>query len=108
MALEDTAILDILLPNYDNQMRFCNFYYELDEENEISAFPDGKGITTSPEETKEQSWLKDAKSIIKKEEKEFETAKMSDSKGPYIKVIYALPPSDMDIDILAYDGDSMA
>jgi len=33
-ALEDTAILDVLLPNYDDTTRFCNFYMEMTPENE--------------------------------------------------------------------------
>lgn len=51
-ALEDTAILDILVPNYDESSRFCNFYLEAVDygpEEEKNAYGP-MGIEKNPNE----------------------------------------------------------
>ena len=95
-ALEDTAFLDVLLPNYDNEERFCNFYYELDTESDNSD---------------EEAIEKDASTKILQKLQKVELSKAESSKGSeekqMVKLVYALPPSDLDIILLEYDGDAL-
>lgn len=77
-AVENTAILDVLLPNYDHKKRFCNFYYPIKEEdNPKSMIHDLKGENT----------------VI-------EGAPLA------VKLKYGFPPEDMDINILEYQGEA--
>lgn len=121
-ALEDTAILDILLPNYDNETRICNFYYELDAENDIKELSGEKEDAEYDEEVDKPNQRK----LVEKEvngagkelngfEKDPEEAEQKEEKiplmndmSPFVKVIYALPPSDLDIEIVPYQGDPLS
>mgnify|MGYP003878741083 FL=1 len=95
LALEDTALLDILLPNYDNKERFCNFYYELGLEMDILSAKDEEEIvmqTDGKEENNQDAKLKESK----------------DSDGSeMLQLIYALPPEDLDIIILEFKGEPL-
>lgn len=100
-------MLDILLPNYDNENRFCNFYYELDSESEIAEFPNPKSLLNrDPRETKKDKLIHLLNSNLDSDSDDEAEDKQSDE-SLYVKVIYALPPSDLDIEILPYKGDPL-
>lgn len=97
-ALEDSAILDILTPDYDHNHRYCNFYTEVG--------------------TSQGSKLKSMFDMLKfeKEEKadleekiDVQTGKSKKvpvNSGDKTAVKYILPPMDMGIDIVPYNGEA--
>eukprot|EP00331_Platyophrya_macrostoma_P022847 CAMPEP_0176438634 /NCGR_PEP_ID=MMETSP0127-20121128/19413_1 /TAXON_ID=938130 /ORGANISM="Platyophrya macrostoma, Strain WH" /LENGTH=181 /DNA_ID=CAMNT_0017822647 /DNA_START=323 /DNA_END=869 /DNA_ORIENTATION=+ len=106
-AMEDTALLDILLPNYDNEERFCNFYYELDPDTDFyEAGIDAEEyvqISDKKDDPEEYVQISD-----KKDEHEDEaTIPDTSEEKQSIKLVYALPPSDLDIILLEYEGEPL-
>lgn len=112
-AVEDTALLDILLPNYDDTTRFCNFYSEIlcDDDEEIKI--NGNG-TDKETRTTEQQANPNNEIIIEsngnltkltdtpiKEEKHVKLKKP----GEKTTIMYMLPPFDMHVQLLPYEGE---
>jgi len=111
-ALEDTAILDILLPNYNEDDHYCNYYIEETEFEERR-----NGIWPNIENNKEEkSKTKNGKHF--EEEKspdEDKNESQSDNKSPkkvklpgpgeMTTVIYSLPPLEQEIELLPYRGE---
>lgn len=91
-ALEDTAILDILLPNYDETTRFCNFYMEVDYYNDIQEEKKIDINESQTNNTKSSSKIEDSKNKIKKP-------------GEKTQLYYILPPFDMQVQLLQYKGE---
>lgn len=97
-ALEDTAILDILIPNYDDENRFCNFYLEVNEENEeikLDEIINHKAkLSSSSNGIKEESDIK-----------EEEVTEKYKKPGEKTTVMFILPPFDMHVKLLEYKGE---
>jgi PCO_ADO len=100
-ALEDTAILDILIPNYDDETRFCNFYMEVDDDNqevkieEIIQNNENKanGLHMNGNQVKNEGGM-DEEPINSKFK----------SPGEKTTILFILPPFDMHVKLLDYEG----
>lgn len=85
-------MLDILLPNYDNVERFCNFYYEIDPNSEPSEEEEFVIITNQE---------------IKSRENSCDTIIEDKASQGVVKLVYALSPPDFDVVVLEYTGDAL-
>jgi hypothetical protein len=93
-ALEDTAILDILIPNYDDESRFCNFYLEVTEENEEVKLDE----IISHKATCEKN-VSEGKDIKQEDSIKYKKP------GEKTTVMFILPPFDMHVKLLEYNGE---
>ncbi len=91
-ALEDTAILDILLPNYDETTRFCNFYMEVDYYNDNQ---EEKKIDINESHTYD----------MKNESQNEKNINNIKQPGEKTQLFYILPPFDMHVQLLPYKGE---
>jgi len=97
-ALEDSAILDILTPDYDMNHRYCNFYTEVGsplDKNSKSMFDMFK-----PGKKEENVSLEDRIDVQTGKSK-----KVPVNAGDKTVIKYIMPPMDMGIDILNYKGE---
>lgn len=112
-AVEDTALLDILVPNYDDTTRFCNFYSEIlcDDNEEIKINGNGTDkenrITEQVNSNNEiimesHGSLGKLGDISTKEEKHVPKLKKP---GEKTTLMYMLPPFDMHVQLLPYEGE---
>ena len=91
-AEEDTAVLDILIPNYEGYERFCNFYEEI--------------VSNGPAMP-----MRSVKNNVKGVLKENGTDGQCDEdcegqkKKKEVRLKYMMPPEDMNISILEYRGE---
>lgn len=102
-ALEDTAILDILVPNYDDETRFCNFYMEVDDDNEEIKLEEiiqnnhleskMNGIHANGNHDKSNGGM-DVEPVKSKFK----------SPGEKTTILFILPPFDMHVKLLDYEG----
>ena len=99
-ALEDSAILDILTPDYDHNHRYCNFYTEVGagaaQENKLKSM-----FNMFKLEKEEKVGLEDKIDI-----KTGKSKKVPVNSGDKTAIKYILPPMDMGIDIVAYNGET--
>jgi len=89
-ALEDTAILDVLIPNYDNVSRYCNYYEEL------------KGF--EPRDSIEvENGKKFGEGGVVKMEDGIENVSVVDNKENIKRVVlsYCFPPVDLKIHVIS-------
>jgi hypothetical protein len=111
-ALEDTAMLDILVPNYDDTTRFCNFYSELfvddeDDEEEVKLNAETE-INERELKEKIESVLNETKSHFENASemlKEDKALPQQKSPGEKTTIMYMLPPFDMHVQLLPYEGE---
>jgi hypothetical protein len=89
VALEDTAMLDILLPNYDENTRFCNFYIEADTY-----------LNDYEEDNVEHMDIEDKKYPELYQHKKPKPLKKKKGVGEKTEILYLLPPLDMSIELL--------
>jgi len=98
-ALEDTAILDVLLPNYDDTNRFCNFYMEMTPDNEeICINGTGYYIGDKPSSTE----------MVPEELSNIQREKIEQNlkpPGEKTTIIFMLPPFDMHVQLMTYEGE---
>ena len=95
-AEEDTAVLDILVPNYEGYERFCNFYEEIAS--------NGPAMPMA---------MRTAKSNVKEVLKENGTNTYGHGdedfggqmKRKEVRLKYMMPPEDFNISILEYRGE---
>lgn len=109
-ALENTAFLDILLPNYNETDRICNFYKEIHEEEVKSN--EKKGQTGNKQvEQEEKSGCLELK-INKINSKQEISDNVSVMKGKIVKqpgdkttLLYVLPTFEQPISVIEYKGE---
>jgi len=105
MALEDTAILDVLVPNYERLHRFCNYYEEV--------FKNGGQDNSSNKGLLDGFFGKFAKGNKSNElDKSPANAEIHDVLDRRVvdhklktRLKYMLPPEDLEIKILPYRGE---
>lgn len=91
-AMEDSAIFDILAPDYDHNSRYCNFYREV-------------GLSQNPIREQNRLWKLFDQSKWS-EDKEGEAGDFPMAPGEKKSVKYILPPFEMNIDVVPYKGEA--
>lgn len=114
-ALENTAFLDILLPNYNETDRICNFYKEVYEEemSEEKKSEEKAGQAGNTEMEKDQKngclELKINKTGSKQEISDSVPIAMKGKKakqpGDATTLLYVLPTFEQPISVIEYKGE---
>lgn len=88
-AIQNTIIFDILLPYYDNKIRFCNFYKEVEPKTNIKKKV--KKVSKTGEAV-------EGKTTLPGEDKKVRGAKTT--------VVFLLSPPAIKIKLINYEGES--
>lgn len=87
-ALQNTVLLDVLMPYYDNKTRFCNFYKEIEPKMSVRKKVKKVSPTGEPQE---------GKVSVPSEERK--------TPGSVTNVVFLLSPPLIKIKLVPYEGE---